>query len=360
MLEARGMDLLLVSCEENNRYFAGAKSLVTWRSFTRPVFVIADGKKPPIIVIHESLADAAKSEGYCCDIRTYASITEPPVRQLSKILKETLPSGGRVGFEGGYEQRIGLPFSDMTALVSSAPHIHFVDASSIIWNLRMKKSAREVDCMKNAGRILAKARPHAVSRMRSGMTEREAARIVGATILEFGADEVAFVHVNTGQPHTWYPTDRKLSPGDLVYIDAGATVKGYTCEYDRLATVGRPTKVQRALHESVCHVVDGMRSFMKANTKCSEVYAECDRLYSQQGRRTAKWGRAGHGQGLLATEPPSIAFHDTTVLLPGMTVSNEPGFICGEGVFVWEDVYAITSEGNTTLSIEPRELMQIS
>ncbi len=316
LLERNRIDLLLVSCEENIRYFAGAKSLVTWRSFTRPVFVIADGKEPPMILTHRSLANATKSEGYYSDIRSYTSITKPPVEQLGNILRKTLQAGGRVGFEGGYEQRVGLPFSDMAALVSSlAPCTQFVDASNLIWDLRMKKSRLEVDCMKEAGRILAKARPHAVSKIRLGMTEREAARTVAVAILEAGADEVAFVHVNSGEPHTWYPTDRKLSSGDLVYIDAGATVRGYTCEYDRLATVGQPTQAQRDMHESVCQIADGMRSFMKANTGCSEVYAECDRLYSQQRRPTAKWGRAGHGQGLLATEPPSIAFRDTTVLV---------------------------------------------
>jgi Xaa-Pro dipeptidase len=265
-----------------------------------------------------------------------------------------------VGFEGEYEQRVGVPFADLTSLISSvSPEIDFVDASRLIWELRMNKSELEVGCMKEAGKILARARPEAISKMKAGITERDAARMVGAAILEHGADEVAFVHVNAGAPHTWYPSDRKLKAGDTIYVDAGASVKGYTCEYDRIATVGRASKAQKDLHDSVLAIANGMQELMKPGTRCSEVAAECNRISSSLKVPTAKWGRAGHGQGLLATEPPSVALHERTMLAPGMTVSNEPGIITKEGVYVWEDVYAVNPQEATTLSVETKELMQI-
>jgi Xaa-Pro aminopeptidase len=360
LLEENDLDLLFVSGEENNRYFSGARSLVTWKSFTRPVFSVMDGKDPPVVLTHQSLKDATRSEGYYSEVRSYVDITKSPIKRLKALLREMLPKGGRVGFEGEHEQRIGLPFSDMTALISSvSQEIEFADASRLIWQLRMTKSDVEVGCMERAGKVLGEARPEAIARMKAGMTERDAARVVGAAILEHGADEVAFVHVNAGPPHTWYPTDRRLRPGDTVYVDAGATVKGYTCEYDRIATVGSPTQAQKDLHESVRGIANSMQKLMKTGVLCSEVAAECNRVSSKLHVPTAKWGRAGHGQGLLATEPPSVALHDQTALVPGMTVSNEPGMITREGVFIWEDVYEITPQGPDTLSVETRELLQI-
>ncbi len=359
-MRKRKLDLLLVSGEENNRYFSGARSLVTWKSFTRPVFSLMIAKRPPTVLTHRSLADATESEGYYSEVKSYLDIRKPPLVQLRKMLRGLLPKGGRVGFEGDYEQRIGLPFLGMSELISSlSPDIEFVEASGLIWQLRMNKSEREVECMREAGRALGRARPEAIGKMSGGMTEREAARMVAASILEHGADEAAFVHVNTGAPHTWYPTDRKLKAGDTVYIDAGSTVKGYTCEYDRIATVGVPSKAQKELHEQVLGVANSMKRLMKPGRSCAEVAAECDRAFSTLRVPTAKWGRAGHGQGLLATEPPSVALHDRTILLPGMTVSNEPGIITDQGVFVWEDVYVVGTHGPLLLSTEPRELGQI-
>ena len=361
LMDKGGLDLLFISGEENNRYFSSARSLVTWRSFTRPVFSVMDGKEPPVVLTHRSLWDATKSEAFYSDVKSYLDIRKSPLAELRAMLRKMLPTGGRVGFEGVYEQRVGLPYSDMAALISSlSPGMEFVDASNLIWQLRMKKSELEVGCMKEAGRVMSEARPEAVARMRAGMTERDAARTVGASILEHGADEAAFVHVNAGAPHTWYPTDRKLSRGDTVYVDAGATVKGYTCEYDRISTVGVPSQAQKDLHESVCGIAEAMRKLMRPKTLCSEVAAECNRATSKLRLPAAKWGRAGHGQGLLATEPPSVALHDGTVLVPGMTVSNEPGIIAKEGVFVWEDVYAMTARGAITLSVETKDLLQIS
>jgi Xaa-Pro aminopeptidase len=364
LMNRDGLDLLLVSGEENYRYFTGARSLVTWRSFTRPVFAILDGENPPTILTHASLEEPTRSEGFYGDIFSYQEITRSPMEQLSGLL---LSKAGRrrkrqkIGFEGGLEQRLGVPFLDFQKLRESrSDSFMLADATDIIWELRKNKSEREIECMREAGGILGRARPRAFSELRSGMTEREAARRVASHMIEEGADEVAFVHVNSGRLHTWYPTDRKLIPGDVVYIDAGAVVKGYCCEYDRLGTVGQPSEAQRDLYELITSINESMRRFVKRGVRCSEVFAECARRYSEARLPTEKWGRAGHGQGLMATELPSIAAHDDTVLSPGSVVSTEPGIINDEGVFVWEDVYAVRSDGVSALSSEPGELNLIS
>jgi Xaa-Pro aminopeptidase len=56
--------------------------------------------------------------------------------------------------------------------------------------------------MRQAGAILARARHRIFSSIKSGITERQVANALSASILEEGADEVAFVHVNSGKLHT--------------------------------------------------------------------------------------------------------------------------------------------------------------
>ena len=68
----------------------------------------------------------------------------------------------------------------------------------------------------------------------------------------------------------------------------------------------------------------------------------------------------GHGQGMLITEPPSIAPADDTVLAEGMVISTEPGVRSGDVQFLWEDVHVITSDGHEQLTFETSELREIA
>ena len=146
----------------------------------------------------------------------------------------------------------------------------------------------------------------------------------------------------------------------MLYVDAGAIVKGYTCEWARLATIGDASEEQKDTHSYICSIMDSMRKFMRPGVKVSEVFEECNRRYSERNPPLEKWGRTGHGQGLNTTELPSVASHDATVMAPGMTISNEPGIISDGGIYVWEDVYAVTGDGSELLTPEPRDLWRIS
>ena len=362
MMKSQNLDLLFISGDENFRYFSGARSLAKWGSFTRESFAIMDGQNPPSLLVAEAAEDVTKTDGVYTSVESYADITTSPLEKLRAILLRLKPKGGKVGFEAGQEQRIGLPFNDFAELISrmSSHGFEFTDASQIIWHLRMNKSPLEVECTRQAGKALSRARQLAFDRIRAGMTEKEVSRVLGSLMYQEGVDEVNFIDVNSGEPRTWWPGEKKLSPGELVYVDAGAIVKGYTCEWARLATVGQASKSQKDQHEYLCSIMDSMRKFMRPGVKVADVFAECNRRYSERNPPLEKWGRTGHGQGLNTTELPSVAPYEKIVLAPGMTVSNEPGFINKEGIYVWEDVYAITNDSCELLTPEPRDLRQIS
>lgn len=362
LLSQANLDLLFISGDENFRYFSGARSLAKWGSFTRESFAILDGQNPPELLVHEAAESVTKSDGVYTSVDSYADITTSPLDKLKDIFLKVKPNGGRVGFEAGQEQRIGLPFNDLMNFISkmSSKGFEFVDASKIILELRMNKTPLETDCQRQAAQVLGRARQEMFSKIHAGMTEKDVARILGSKMIEFGADEINFIDVNSGAPHTWWPGEKKLEHGDLLYVDAGAIVKGYTCEWARLATVGQASSQDKDLHEYVCSIMDSMRKLMRPGVKVSEVFEECNRRYSERNPPLEKWGRTGHGQGLNTTELPSVAMHDNTVMKPGMTISNEPGVVNDKGIYVWEDVYSVTSTGSELLTVEPRDLWQVN
>src|SRR5690606_14825598 len=70
------------------------------------------------------------------------------------------------------------------------------------------------------------------------------------------------------------------------------------------------------------------------------------------------YGRLGHGIGLSATEPPSLAEWDDTRLEEGMVITIEPALEHESGLFCAEQVVAVTREGPDLLSTAPTDLVE--
>lgn len=181
-------------------------------------------------------------------------------------------------------------------------------------------------------------------------------------MLQEGADRISFVHVSSKQPtnHTYLYLEREIGVGDTIYLDGGAYYWTYTCDFPRLATVGRASEKQIRYHKILAEVNRKMAGALRPGLKCSELYRIGVKLLREAGgigELPLKTGRIGHGQGMLLTEPPSVAADDDTVLEPGFTLSTEPEF--GDGLHIWEDVHVVTDDGHEQLSRETEELREI-
>lgn len=106
-------------------------------------------------------------------------------------------SGGRIGAELGREQRLGLSFNDFIELTRVLPGAEFLDAADVLWGLRMVKSEAEIACMRRAGEITSLAFKKCFSRVRAGMTDKEAAKILFDTAVTAGGSQV-WVLSNSG------------------------------------------------------------------------------------------------------------------------------------------------------------------
>ena len=107
-----------------------------------------------------------------------------------------------------------------------------------------------------------------------------------------------------------------------------------------------------------------MAEALRPGVRCSEIHQLAARAIEDAGvevdsPKRIESGRMGHGQGILITEPPSIAPDDHTVLEAGMVISTEPGVRLGPVQFLWEDVHVITEEGHEQLTLETDELREI-
>jgi len=360
LMKRQNIDAMFMTGEENFQYFTGVSGTICLHySTTRPAAVVVPSEGDPIAIVGTASENPVKSA--VKDVRTYNSTTGVPVKLYAKVLKDAGLSNKRVGLEEGLETRIGQPLNELFALLRTLSDVSFVDAAPLIWELRTTKSREELELMRRAATITAKARQKTFDRCRAGDTQRDIARRFGELMLHYGADRVAFVHVATREPVnlTQFHSERPIRKGEMVYIDGGAYLRTHCIDYPRLGTVGKPSAKQVSNHEAIRNACARMAEVVRPGIACREIWKVGHKAIKDAGFASFDVGRLGHGQGMLATEPPSISSEDETILKPGMVLGVEPFSMLGDTPIIWEDVYAVAEGGSERLTLEAADLRVI-
>ena len=358
-MEARELDALLITGEENFQYFTGSTgTLGLHYSCTRPAVLVFPRTGTPIAVVGEMLTHSLGVTTYLEDMRGYVAIERFPHELVVDAIRDAVGASARVGAELGLEQRMGMPPGDYLKIVEDLPDATFEDGSDVIVKLRMVKTAEEVAYMRQAADVTGRARQRLFDEVRPGMTERDVVRRLRQLILEEGGDRISFVHLIANFPasHTQHHLDRPLEKGNLLYVDTGAYVRFHTIDYARLATLGPASNAAKRGHAVLLEANARMIEALRPGIRCSELWDIAVDAVSSGGYEVVPSGRMGHGQGLCFTEPPSISPNDHTVLEEGMVISTEPEV---EINMLWEDVHVITSDGSDQLTSESTELREI-
>ena len=362
IMEEQNLDGLFISGEENVFYFTGLRIFNPWTSYPRPSFAFLPKNSEPILLVHENHLLHAQLCSWIRDIRYYPELTGPPAVTIAQILRESGMRIDRIGAEIGYEQRINMPPA-IFLKVETELHSDFLDASSLLWRMRMIKSKEEIFSIRRACEILGQAYAEAYQAVREGMTESELAASVRSAMCKRGADRPAFLSMNTASDSGHYsspgkmvqhtrslmtkpPSQRVLRKGDVVWIDSGAAYKGYNSDYSRMVVLGTPTDRQLRTYRLVQRITQKCVDEMKPGVKCSEIVNVCNRELKLAGSSVIfDKGRIGHGLGLLLTEPPHIGSYDDTIIEPNMVLTIEPGMITDYGSFHLEENLLITENG---------------
>ena len=118
-----------------------------------------------------------------------------------------------------------------------------ISAEDVISKMRMYKDENELSAMRKAANIAQKALNATLPQVKIGLTERELAAELTLQLFRSGCDpEVPFAPIvssglNAANPHAT-PSDRKLTAGDLLVIDWGASSEGYFSDITRTFAIG--------------------------------------------------------------------------------------------------------------------------
>ena len=287
-----------------------------------------------------------------------------------KICKGPLVDGVAAAVRSLGAVRIGYDPARMTcavfqALQSRLPMKASLDPlPAMVEELRMIKSAAELDLIRRSVELNSRAFELALARVLPGMTERDLAAEIEYRMRRLGAEKPSFETIVAGGrrsalPHA-QPTAAPLRHGDLVVVDMGAFCDGYASDMTRMLFLGSPgAKVKRtykAVLEAQLAGIDAVR----AGARTAAVDAAARNVLKGYGLDRAFVHSTGHGLGLEIHEPPRLGKKDKGRLQAGMAITIEPGvYLEGFGGIRIEDTVMVTEHGCEILTPTGKDLRVI-
>ena len=229
------------------------------------------------------------------------------------------------------------------------------------------KSSREIELMREAGKILAKTHDELAKNLKPGMSTWDIDHMGEEIIRSYGCipsfknyngypasicvsvnDEV--VH---GIPHREY----YLKEGDIVSLDAGVIYKGYHSDAARTHGIGEISgDAQKLIEVTRQSFFEGIK-FAKPGNHLYDISAAIQKYAESFGYGVVR-DLVGHGIGTHLHEDPEVpnfARRRKGILLqPGMTLAVEPMINAGTYDVVWldDDWTVVTDDGSLSTHYE--------
>ncbi len=335
------LDAYIVARPQNIRYYAG--------SIGGSYLIIAPDADP-LLLVSALDENVVRDQARDCGVETYSPSTL--LNQLAGLLRDAHPS------TVGYDE---IPLASIERFSRRTPEIRLRQDQDIVWEQRMVKDAGEVELMREAGRLADAAMEALWEKLGVGVTENQLAAEASYAMMREGAEAHAFEFTVGSGPRSAYPhasnTERKITKGDLIVVDMGATYRGYCSDITRTFIAGKPDARQRNIYETVLRSHEATFSSMKPGVKCKEVDTVSRKVIEEAGYGVNYTHSLGHGVGLEIHEPPSVSQRSTETLYAGNVVSDEPGiYIRGYGGVRIEDTVLITNGGAERFTEFPRDI----
>jgi Xaa-Pro dipeptidase len=321
ILQSSQLDSLILNPGPSLIYLTG----LHFHLSERPVLVFFMPDAVPIIVLPE--LEQEKINHLPFEIQAFPYGEDPS--QWGDVFKKAVQAAKLGSKCNGVEPR-QLRFLEFRLLSEAAPKAEFISAEDSVSKLRMYKDQREISAMRKAAYIAQQALIATLPQVKIGLTEQELASELTLQLFRAGCDpQVPFAPIvssgpNAANPHAT-PTDRKLSSGDLLVIDWGASYEGYFSDITRTFAIGD-------IESEYAHIG---RIVLDANTtgrKTAQpgIVAEAVDQATRAVIEAAGYGsyfthRTGHGLGMEGHEDPYIRAGNLMLLEPGMTFTVEPG-----------------------------------
>jgi Xaa-Pro aminopeptidase len=255
-----------------------------------------------------------------------------------KYLKEKNLLPARIGLAGIREM---MPYQQFTSLRELLGDSTFVDATSIMTEMRLIKSERELDEIRRAARIVKDVFDGIPAFPFPALTERVIQAFLYREARFSGAEDVR-LFLGRYQPQGW-----RLGPAEDETIGEGQTVVFcFAVEFERYwAEAARTFRIEKGLLVSVEHGLDELYGAVveriKPGVNVSAVYRSALEELKTRGVDPMLEYGIGQGIGLAADEAPYLSESDDTHVSNGMAITLR--------LFVKDRSAGVVAMGNTVV-----------
>ena len=339
-MAAAGVEAVLLGSTSSLRYFTG----IDWYASERLVgaLVHASGGLDYITPRFE----LEKVEGLISlpgEILTWEEDESP-----WRLVADRIGTSGRLALD----ERIALTM--YRSLRSEIDDARLADAAPLIHPLRSRKSPAEIALMRHAKAITIEVHRRAHAQLRAGQRASEVVSFIDDQHRALGGSGNSFCIVSFGEdtslPHGG-EGDRALAAGDVVLIDTGTRIDGYSSDITRTYVFGEATPEVRTVWEAEKRAQAAAFEAARPGVACEVVDAAARRSLEAAGFGPGYTlpglpHRTGHGIGLDIHEGPYLVKGDATPLATGMCFSNEPMIVMpGQFGVRLEDHFHMTDAG---------------
>jgi len=260
----------------------------------------------------------------------------------------------------------GLPVMPVTVYEQIKKHAgkaKIVRADDIIVDMRTVKSANELKCMREAFRISEIATEYVLNNLKPGMTEQQVVGLAQAAMYENGAEyEGHPTYVLSGKNSTHAigrPSPKVIKEGELIQLNIGALVNGYSSSVGRPVCIGKMPAKMRELVSFGLEAHYKTAELMKAGVPAAEVVIKFEEFVKAAGYGKYLLYGPCHSIGLMEVERPWMESSSKYPLQENMTFQVDTFLYTNQFGLRWENGVRVTKSGVEWLSDYRNEVIEL-
>jgi Xaa-Pro aminopeptidase len=342
----QGTQAVLVTSAHNKFYLSG---------FSGTTATVLVTEKNQYIIVDFRYIDQAKSQ---CE-SSIVLLSNDNENTVINLLNEIIESEGIdiIGFEKD-QLTVGEYDSFKKSIKAEMVGLNFNE-------LRLFKSAEEIEIMQKAAGIADETIGYIMGVIQPGMSESEVDLLLYNKIRQLGATSFSFNTIvasgwRGAMPHG-VASDKIIGAQDFVTIDFGAVYQGYCSDLTRTFAMSKlADKRLVEIYDVVLNAQVSALEACKPDVTTREIDKIARDIITEAGYGDYFQHGTGHGLGILIHEAPRLNQLSTEVLKEGMVVTIEPGiYIPGLGGVRIEDDILITKDGCIRLTKSNKQLKYI-
>jgi creatinase len=334
MMARKSVDTVLFTSYHNINYYSD----FLYCSFGRFYGLVVTQDK--VVVIAANIDGGQPWRKGVCDRAVI--YTDWQAGNYFRAIKQEIANIGRVGLE--YDH---LPLERMDKIKAVLPNVEFVNIAADCMQMRMIKSAEEIEFIKNGAQVCDIGAAALVAAVHEGVPEHEVALASTQAMVR----EIAkrYPHTELMDSWTWFQsgintdgahnpvTTRKVQRGDILSLNCFSMISGYYTALERTLFFGEVDAASLKLWEVNVRVHEEGQKLLKPGVRCCDVALELNKIFEEHNLLQYRTFGYGHSFGVLSHyygREAGLEFREDieTVLEPGMVVSIEPMIMLPQGM----------------------------